>query len=107
MMNIIRAVYNAKRTKNKGKQNTAQIRTHTTPTPRNRPRATKRCQSSYLVAGRKRDELDVRGRQGVVAEGALDGVEVVRTDGDECATPADILMQLVLRDADARGARGR
>lgn len=55
---------------------------------------------AYLFAGSKRHELDVRRRHGVVSEGPLDGVEVVRPDGHEGAAAADVLVQLVLRDAD-------
>jgi len=77
-----------------------QYNTHVTFAATRPPQTTTRCHSSNLVAGRKRDELDVRGGQGVVAEGALDGVEVVRPDGDEGAPPADVLVQLVLHDSD-------
>lgn len=50
----------------------------------------------HLVAGRKRNEVDVRRRHGVVAERPLDRVEVVRPDSDEGAASADVLVQLVL-----------
>ena len=42
-----------------------------------------------LVEG---NELDVLGRTRFIAEGALQGVEIVSTDGNELSSPADVLV---------------
>lgn len=44
----------------------------------------------------ERDELDVLGREGFVCEGALDGVEIVSSDGDERSVTSQVLVKLVL-----------
>lgn len=46
-----------------------------------------------LVEG---DEADVLGGEGLVGEGALNGVEVVGADGDEGSLPGQVLVKLVL-----------
>lgn len=47
-----------------------------------------------LVQG---DELEVPGRQGLVCEGALDGIQVVSSDGHECSLTGQVLVKLVLQ----------
>ena len=49
-----------------------------------------------LVFG-QRYKLDVLRRSCLIPERCLDGIEVVRADGDELPSPAEILMQLVLQ----------
>lgn len=58
---------------------------------------------SNLVARRERHKLDVRRRNGIIAEGPLHGVEVVRPDGHQRAASANVLVQLVLRVTSVRG----
>lgn len=58
---------------------------------------------SYLVARRERHKLDVRRRDGIIAEGPLHSVEVVRPDGHQRAASANVLVQLVLRVTAVRG----
>lgn len=45
----------------------------------------------------ERDELDVLGGEGFVCEGALDGVEIVSSDGDERSVTSQVLVKLVLQ----------
>ncbi|KAI5302025.1 hypothetical protein KEM55_001353, partial [Ascosphaera atra] len=51
-----------------------------------------------LVQGR---ELDVLGRARLVREGALDGVEVMRANGDQGTLAREVLVQLVLQGDEA------
>mmetsp|Transcript_47350 Transcript_47350/g.78863 ORF Transcript_47350/g.78863 Transcript_47350/m.78863 type:complete len:306 (+) Transcript_47350:750-1667(+) len=44
----------------------------------------------------ERGKLDLLGGEGLVGKGALDGVEIVRSDRDERPLPADVLVELVL-----------
>lgn len=53
---------------------------------------------THLIAGRKRHEVDLRRRDGIVSEGSLDRREIVRSDGGQHTPPTDVLVELILQN---------
>jgi hypothetical protein len=51
----------------------------------------------HLLGLVKGDKFDVLGRESLVGEGTLDGVQVVSTNGDQGSLTGQILMKLVLQ----------
>lgn len=61
--------------------------------------------SSHLLCLVQGSKLDVLRREGFVSEWALDGVQVVGSNGDECALSRKVLMEFVLESDEGLIAR--